>query len=139
MTSRSAVWVSEKLATLLSTSPASLAAAMTSTSRSVAERPLRDTDPDRSGLAQMLPESTEHGKFLDGVGREQDEVSLVTRPQPDDVLGPIGQLLNEGGVELADDGDACTRQDAQLVQQWGRIDAIGHDPTVAPGSARRLV
>src|SRR3954447_8017892 len=43
ITRRSDVWVGEKLATLLSTSPAAFAAAITSTSRIVASRPFRET------------------------------------------------------------------------------------------------
>jgi hypothetical protein len=43
MTSRIEVWLSENDATLLSTRPAALAAAMTSTSRIVAALPFRET------------------------------------------------------------------------------------------------
>jgi hypothetical protein len=43
MTSRRAVWVAENATTLLSTRPTARAAAITSTSRSVAARPLRET------------------------------------------------------------------------------------------------
>ncbi len=137
ITSRRAVWVSEKLATLLSTRSTERAAAMMSTSLMVAFRPLRDTTQIAPALADVRSDATAQDReLLERVGGQQDQVGSFERRTE----GHVMRALREGGrecrVDVADDRDPDAGLDPQLVQQGCRVDALGHRCTVAPAQRR---
>ena len=107
ITSLSDVWVSEKATTLLSTSPASMAASMTSTSRSVAARPLRETTQIPPAGRMSLPQGRERLQLPGRIRPKEDQVGLGLRAADGDVVGPLAEQRQEPWLVEPDEGDAC--------------------------------
>ena len=84
------MWVGENDATLLSTSPAAFAASMTSTSRSVAALPLRETTQIAPFGGSASP-GLERRERVGRVGAEQDDVGVGLGPALGDVGRPLGE------------------------------------------------
>ena len=123
MTSRSEVWVSENDTTLLSTRPASLAAAMTSTSRSVAALPLRETTQIApAGRIRVRRSASAASSAVESAARKTRSVSGAGRPIGH-VGRPLGEQLPERAVrvDVADERDARAGPHAELVEERRRV------------------
>ena len=122
MTRRSEVCVAENETTLLSTSPADFAAAMTSTSRSVAALPLRDTTQIAPFGRIRVAELLESGQVLGRVGAEEDDVRVGLRRALGKVRCPLGEQRADRLVVDLDQRDAHPRPDPELVEQRRGVD-----------------
>ena len=123
-TRRSAVWVAENEATLLSTSRASLAASMTSTSRRVAALPLRETTQIAPFSRIRVARSRSGASCSIESAPKQDDVGVGLRPALGHVGRPVGDQRADRVVLDVDERDAHPRPDAELVEQRGGVDAF---------------
>src|SRR4051812_8018787 len=133
ITSRRDVWVGEKLATLLSMSPAAFPAAITSTSdRRVPSLPRHDPDP--AGRPDQLRERREAGQVGRRVGGQEDDVRVGLRLTEGHVVGPFTELLEEVRILDAEDRDTCARPDPELVETRSGVRTLHAAivPDVAP-------
>ena len=124
MTSRSEVCVAENEATLLSMRPASLPAAMTSTSRSVAALPLRETTQIAPFGRMRVASASSGAERFGRVGAEEDDVGVGQRPALGQVGRSVGEERADGLVVDIDERDAHPRPDTELVEQRRGVDAF---------------
>src|SRR5215210_85676 len=80
--------------------------------------------PDRSVRPERAPQLAEPHQLVDRVRGEKDQVRVRLRSVDGNVVGALRERAAERLVLHADDRDAGTRLDTELVEERGRIDAF---------------
>ena len=122
MTKRSAVWVAEKAATLLSIRPAAFATSRISFVAEGGRLPLSRDDPDRAVRTDAGGQHRERLEVGGCLGAEQDHVGLGLGLALGQVGGPLCDEPPDLGVVDVDQGDAHPRADPELVEQRRGVD-----------------